>query len=444
MPKIETLEALDAAVTGINEKQDNFSASLAALTELNTAQAAALEESKTTVLRFEDKIKTLQAVIKDVQKIDSETSQEAHDYRLGKMASLLYADAAKTLGSREEAAKYMTRIGAIPTVGGTAVKDSGPIAVAEGYESRLTNAIKSYAKAAVSTDPLSSDDTDTGNFYGSYLVPVDTDANLMRIAADSSAMMGLVTSRPVRGITTYMPTTTDALAFTAVTNQETAKTEDNVTFAKTTLTVVTYALWVAITEEMDEDSLIALGALIRTMATEAWALKFDTLCLSDSTYGAMATSGINQVTMGAGDTTFGSITPTYLDNMIAALTTRAKRRGARFFMHPTVWDTVSNLKNANGDYIVRQNVADPGQPVLKGYPVVLSDGMPSTSAVSTDFVAFGNPAYIVNGTKVGFEFRIFDQTYATMQYDQFFLRARLRQAFALWAPSAWVKLTTAA
>ena len=211
------------------------------------------------------------------------------------------------------------------------------------------------------------------------------------------------------------------------------------------LTVITYALWIAITEEVDEDSLISLGALIRTLSSEAWALKFDQMCLSDSTYGAMATSGINQVTMGAGDSGFGNVTLKYLDDMIAALTTDAKRRGCKFFMSTTVWDTLVNAKDANGDYLIRR-FAEDAPKMARGFPVVTTDGMPalSATAVSTDFIAFGNPAYIVNGTKVGFEFRIFDQTYGTMQYDQFYLRARLRQAFVLWAPSAWVKLTTAA
>ena len=438
---IETIEGLNSAFEDFESKQTAFEKSVAELQEQNTELATTLEasnatneEAKSTIALFEEKLKTLQTVIKNERAIDQVMTQEGHDYRLGKMAMEMYM--AKLSGTpREGAIKAMADMGAIPTQA-SVLKDTGPIEIVKGYNAEKV--------AAVSTDPLTSDDSDAGNWYGSYLVPVDTAAECLRVARDSSAMMGQVTTRPVRGITTYLPTTTEEFAFTAVSDQETAKTEEDVTFAKTTLTVVTYALWIAITEEADEDSLIALGTLIRTLSAEAWALKFDQLCLSDSTYGAMATSGINNVTMSAGNTGFSNISAGDLDDMIAALTTQNKRKGAKFFMHPTVWDHVAILQDANGNYIVRDRFGEKEALRVRGYDVVLSDGMPSTSAASTDFVAFGNPSYIVNGTKVGFEFRVFDQTYATMQYDQFFLRARLRQAFALWAPSAWVKLTTAA
>ncbi|KKK98418.1 hypothetical protein LCGC14_2642960, partial [marine sediment metagenome] len=259
-------------------------------------------------------------------------------------------------------------------------------------------------------------------------------------------MMPLVTNRPVRGITTYLPTTTDAFAFVAVTDQETAKTEETLTFSRATLTAITYALWIAITEEVDEDSLISLGALIRTMTTEAWAAKFDSLCLENATYGVIGTSGVNELVMGAGNTGFGNITVTDLDGMIAKLTTRAKRRGARFFFHPTVWDEVVTLTDANGRYIVRERVSEAAPLMVRGYPVSITDGLPglSDSAISTSFAVFGNPSYIVHGARTGFEFRIFDQMESTMKYDQIVLRARIRSAFVLWAATAWVKLTTAA
>jgi HK97 family phage major capsid protein len=242
-----------------------------------------------------------------------------------------------------------------------------------------------------------------------------------------------------------VPSTTDAFAFTRLTDQETAKTEDTWTWTRATLTVQTYALWIAITEEMDEDSLIGLGAFVRNMMGEAWGTAFDTLCLSDSTYGAMAASGVNQVIMGTGDKSFADLTCDYLDSLITELTTRGKRRGARFFMSPSVWDYVANEQDAQGNYKLRR-FSDAEPLAARGYPVVLTDGMPDVAddAKSTDFVAFGNPAYIVNGEKVGFEFKVFSETESSMKYDQIYLRGRVRQAFVNAIPSAWSKLTTAA
>ena len=446
---IETQEKLNEFSEDITNRVDAQQAAIDAMAKAKEAGDVQIEELKTTNTQLIEKIKTIQAlVVSQGAILQSNDTQELQDYKLGKMTQLLLRghQGASQPGDGLE----MLKLGAIPTQKSSA-NDDGPVRIMQGFADWRAAQIKEYgskeygSKVGISTDPLTGDNSNT-DFYGSYLIPIDTDANLLRIAADASAMMGQVTTRPVRGITTYLPTTTDAFAFTAVTNQVTAKTEETLTFARTTLTVVTYALWIAITEEVDEDSLIALGALIRTLCTEAWAAKFDSMCLEDTTYGAMATTGVNAVTMGAGDTGFSNISCSYLDQMIAALTTRAKRRGAKFFFHPTVWDEIVSLTDADGRYIVRDRLSDTAPLMVRGYPVVLTDGLPglADSAVSTKFAAFGNPSYIINGVRTGFEFRIFDQMESTMKYDLIGLRARIRQAFALWAPSAWSYLATAA
>ena len=442
--KIKTLEELEAYSAETDIKLEEAKKKIEELEAEKEKIDAEIALGKTEREQLVDKVQTIQTLVKSQNAIlQSNDTQELQDYKIGKMAQLLYRG--HKGASQPEDAAEMLKLGATPTQK-TSMLDDGPVRIMQGYKDNRDAQVKAFGTKVLSSDPLTSDDSDSGNFYGSYLVPVDTDANLYRVAADASAMMPLVTSRPVRGITTYLPTSTDAFAFTAVTNQETAKTEETLTFSRTTLTVVTYALWIAITEEVDEDSLIALGALIRMLCSEAWAAKFDSMCLEDSTYGAMNTTGINAVTMGAGDTGFSNISCAYLDSMIAALTTRAKRRGARFFFHPTVWDEIVSLKDADGRYVVRDRLSDTAPLMVRGFPVTLTDGLPglADTAVSTRFAAFGNPSYIVNGVKTGFEFRIFDQMESTAKYDQIVLRARLRQAFALWAPSAWSYLATAA
>lgn len=453
MPPIKTMEELDEFATGVKTGQDEFKVTLEII-EASMKEAAKLSEETIAALKaenetFKDKLGTLQTLVKSQDAIMQTTDTETLEcWKMGKMTQLLIRNhiGIKTQGDHA----MMMKLGCIPTQ--PSIRgDVGPITVMKGYEDQYRDRYKTSMLdavtgkvAAISTDPLTSDDSDEGGFLGSYLVPVDTSAAVMRVATDASAMMGRITTMPVRGITTYLPTTTDSFAFVAVTDQETAKTEETLSFGRATLTVVTYALWIAITEEVDEDSLVSLGALIRQLSAEAWALKFDQLCLEDSTYGALANAG-NNVGMDGGDTTFGSVSTTDLDSMIAKLTTRAARRGASFFMHPTVWDVLVNEVDADGNYKIRR-FADDAPLMARGYPVVLTDGMPALAdtAVSTKFIAFGNPTYIVNGTKVGFEFRIFTETYGTMQYDQIYLRARLRQAFVLWATAAWVSLTTAA
>jgi hypothetical protein len=66
------------------------------------------------------------------------------------------------------------------------------------------------------------------------------------------------------------------------------------------------------------------------------------------------------------------------------------------------------------------------------------------SAASTSFVLFGNPKYILNGKRIGFEFKVYDQTQSAMESGQIFLRCRVREAFTLALPASFTKLTTAA
>jgi len=188
-----------------------------------------------------------------------------------------------------------------------------------------------------------------------------------------------------------------------------------------------------------------LGDLVRTMFGEAWGAKFDDLALDDSTYGALQNASVNELVMSAGDIDYSDIDIGYLDNLIKELTSQTKRQGARFFFHTTVFDHVRQEKDAQGRYIF-QDAVNAAPATIRGYPFTISDGMPpdSESTSSDEFVLFGNPRYILAGDRIGFEFRIFDQTMGTMQYDQIYMRVRVRQAMVTWIPSGLAKLTTAA
>jgi len=291
--------------------------------------------------------------------------------------------------------------------------------------------------------PLRGDST-----TGSYLIPTLYASEVMRVAQDTSSMMGLVRTWPMSNRSIQFPSESATLHLHWPTNEATAKTESTYTFSYVTLTAYTCAGWLAITEELNEDSLVPLGTFFKGIFGEAWGQEFDTQAIVANAApctGAMYASGVNLVTMGAGGTSFTDLNPDHLVNMIAALTTKNLRNGARFFMHPTVLDYLCNVKNDIGDYIVRRPTEGrPGS--LLGYPYTEVDAMPAVAdtAVSTKFVLFGNPKYILHGDRVGFEFRVFDQTEGTMQYDRIYLRMRIRQGFVTAVPSAFAVLKTAA
>lgn len=282
---------------------------------------------------------------------------------------------------------------------------------------------------------------------GSYLIPQLYSSEVMRIAAQSSQMMPLVRNVPMANRSIIWPAESATLHMHWPTNEATAKTESTYTFTYITLAAETCAGYVPITEELNEDSMVPLGAYFRDIFGEAWGAEFDKQVLSANTdpfIGVMRAATTNKVSMAAGMTGFTSLKPDHLFTLITKLGTQAKRQGARFFAHPTVMDYLCNVKNDIGDYIVRRATeAKPG--TLFGYPYTECDAMPAIadSAAATPFVVFGNPKHLLHGDRVGFEFRIFDQTEATMEYDRIFLRCRLRQAFLTAIEGAFSVLWTA-
>lgn len=281
---------------------------------------------------------------------------------------------------------------------------------------------------------------------GSYLVPEIIAAEILRIPEDPSALMGQVRTMPMNVRKISFPRKLTGAEFTWVTNEITAKTETNPTFDNVDLECETAAAWIAFTDEMREDSLVDLGSYFTDLYREAWVTAFDTQCLnSDSApfTGVLQNTGCNVLSMGAGMSAFENVKINDLLNLVAKLTTQAKRNGSKFIMHTTILDIFKKLKNDDGDYIWQAPAGTtPG--TIAGYGYILSDAMPDAtqSAASTAFVAFGNPKNIIHGNRVGMEFKLFDQTSDGMVYDRLFIRARLRQAFVTGTPDGFAVLKT--
>jgi HK97 family phage major capsid protein len=283
---------------------------------------------------------------------------------------------------------------------------------------------------------------------GSYLIPADYVNEVMRVALTKSAMMSKIRTWPMKARTVYFPAESTMLSWYWVTNENTAKTRATYTFTQITLSAKTCASWIPITEELDEDSLVPLGTYFRDVFAEAWGKEYDEQALvsnADPHTGAMRASGVNAVYLGAGCTSFTDVGTDDLSALISALTTQAKREGAVFVAHPTVWDYIFNQRTADGEYIWHRQGFEGRPPRVLGYGYVECDAMPDidASAKNTPFILFGNLSRILFGDRTGFEFRIFDQTIDTMEYDRIFLRARLRAAFVCAVPAAFSVLYTA-
>jgi HK97 family phage major capsid protein len=283
---------------------------------------------------------------------------------------------------------------------------------------------------------------------GSILVPEQFASEVLRIPEDGSGMMGKVRTIPMSMRKINFPKELAGVSYTWVTNEVTAKTEQNPTFEEVELECETAAAWVAMTEEFMEDSMVDMSQYLSQLFREAWWKEFDTQVLTASAApftGILEDTDANIVTMGTGKTSFSDADFDDIVDLVQGLDTQAKRAGASFIMHATVLDNFKKIKDDNGNPIY----ANPGgtQPqTLYGYPIIFSDAMPdnSSSAESTPFVAFGNPKHLLHGNRKGLEFRFFNQTADTLVYDRNFFRVRLRQGFVAGNPEGFSVLKTPA
>ena len=302
-----------------------------------------------------------------------------------------------------------------------------------------------YSEKTLLGSPLTSDTAS-----GSYTVPQEFSREVARIAEERSDLFGLVKHVPMGTRTMLLPTEATTLDFHWATNQAAALTEDGPTFGQDTLTVYTGAAWLGVTEELLEDSAVILGDYIAKLTGEAWSRAFEAAVLTDNGgvspfTGLLHKGGVNDVPMAPGDASFDSFGMKYCKDLIGALTSRAKRRNAKFCLHPTLADILADEKDAMGQYVWRQS-GDTTPQRIKGYGFVLADGMPSASetAASTPFVVFGDLGQIYHGDRIGVEVKYFGQTQNTVQYGVVYFRIRVRAGFAIPIPSAFSRLRTAA
>ncbi len=281
---------------------------------------------------------------------------------------------------------------------------------------------------------------------GSILVPDEIAAEILRVPDDPSAMMNQVRSvnMGVRKIT--FPGKLAGTTWTWVTNEVTAKTESNPTFNDVDLEAETAASWIAFTEEFQEDALVDIGSYFIELFRESWQTEFDKQCLNSDASpftGVLDDSGVNLLTLGAGKTSFVDVTFDDMVALVAKLTTQSKRNGAKFIMHVTIVDIFKGIKDDNGRFLW-QEPAGLQPATIMGTEYITSDAMPdiTDSAISTAFIAYGNPKYILHGSRKGLEFKFYDQTSDNLVYDRLFLRARTRQAFVTSIPGAWAVMKT--
>ncbi len=298
-----------------------------------------------------------------------------------------------------------------------------------------------YGSKTVLGTPLTSDAV-----TGSYTVPVEFMREVQRLAEESSELMPLVKTVPMTSRTMSVPIKNAGMSLTWITSQAGDVAEANPTFQQDTLTAYTGAMYVPVTEEIVEDNAVALGQYIMELFVEAWTEAFDKALLVDSSpfTGLLSDTGVNEVSMSAGETQFDNLDLQHIDSLIQALDSRAKRKGARLILHPTILDILANVKDANGNFKWQQSAAMPPSRI-RGYQFVQSDQMPDSgdTAAETPFLAMGRVDTLMFGDRVSLELKYYENTIQNVENCESFFRCRVRAGFLIAQPANFAVLKTA-
>lgn len=302
---------------------------------------------------------------------------------------------------------------------------------------------------------------------GGFVVPEEWAAEVFRVVEDFGIIPKLATKFPMVSSTLNVPRLSSSVSVYWP-GEGAVGTSAQPVFEQVILSAKTLVGITPMSNELLADANVSVVNLLTTLFAESIAGELDNQGLAGS--GAPFTGILNDagVTVfapanGGGFSTFtGCSTPDNARTLISKVKPWALQ-GAVFVMHRTVWALFQTAAPTNSPYylssfnpVLTGNTAANGTQAfplavagsLWGYPVLLSDKMPTTTAVSTKYVIFGNLAHIFMGTRSDLAVAISQE--ATVDTVNLFaanmsaVRVTTRVALAVGLPTAFAVLKTAA
>lgn len=252
--------------------------------------------------------------------------------------------------------------------------------------------------------------------------------------------------------TTTFPVATDRPVASFITSEAGQISEDG-TKQGTSVNLTPVPIAVLLYASLDalQDSEFDISSMLMNDFAQAYAYRMDWACLAadgtaDATDGGMTGifSGGTAATAANGNTTVKDLeyedVLACLENAPAAV----RRRAARWWIHPTILAKFSRIKDGNGRSLFQTALETPtpmGVGSILGYPVVLADAAPSTDSAGKVVAVFGDPAGLVVGTRMGWEFMSSDEY--KFDYLRRYFRGVGRGGCIIRAATAFQMLTTA-
>lgn len=300
------------------------------------------------------------------------------------------------------------------------------------------------------------------NSAGGFVVPEEFAAEVNRVVEDFGLVAKLARKFPMKSDTLNVPRLSASVTI-SYPGENTAGTGSQPTFENVQLLAKTAVGLTPMSNELLADANVSVIDLLTELFAEAIAGELDKQGLTGSGSpftGILSDTGVTIVTAATGNSTFTLCsTPDNMRDLISNIKPWALQ-GAAFIMHRTVWAIVQKAKSSTGgDYFASaanpilsnsgvQNYPTAMAGTLWGYPVFLSDKMPSSTAVSTKYVIFGNLKHVYVGQRDEMSVAISGDGVvggvSLFESNMSAVRVTTRHAVAVGLPTAFAVLKTSA
>lgn len=301
------------------------------------------------------------------------------------------------------------------------------------------------------------------NSAGGFVVPEEFAAEVNRVVEDFGLVAKLARKFPMSSDTLNVPRLSSSVTVYWP-GENTAGTASQPVLASVILTAKTLVGITPMSNELLADANISVVDLLVELFAEAIAGEIDSQGLAGTGSpftGVLSDTGVTVVQPANGQSTFTLCSTPALARTLISNVKPWALQGAGYVMHRTVWELFQTKRTGDttGDYFaasanaIISNTGTQSYPsaqagVLWGYPVFLSDKMPTTTAVSTKYVIFGNLKHIYLGEREGMNVSVSQD--ATVGSDSLFeknmsaVRITKRVAVAVGLPTAFAVLKTSA
>lgn len=298
---------------------------------------------------------------------------------------------------------------------------------------------------------------------GGFIVPEEFAAEVNRVVEDFGLVAKLARKFPMKSDTLNVPRLSATVTVTYP-GEATAGSESQPTFESVILNAKTCVGITPMSNELLEDASVSVVDLLVELFAEAIAGMLDQQGLAGTGTpftGILTDTGVTvvQPANGTGNSTFtGASTADNTRDLITNVKPWALQ-GAGFIMHRAIWALIQKSKSSSGEYFYSaanaqvSGAATVGFPTaqagtLWGYPVYLSDKMPSTTAVSTKFIIFGNLKHLYVGMRKDIAVSISQDGnvggVSMFERNMSAVRVVTRHAVAVGLPTAFAVLRTSA